>query len=106
MNKVDFLTSIGLNLKIMIAGFAGGLCNALVFRQTDPYTVVASVIVGTLSANYLGPLAFQMVGNWIGEPGSGFFVGLGGMALCQALVELAKKYKAPTGGTDETRHGP
>lgn len=87
----DVLAELGLNIQSVIAGFAGGVVHAFVFKQTGPWAVVGSVVVGALTANYLGEPASRQFGINIGA--SGFIVGLCAMAICQALVQAAKHYK-------------
>lgn len=86
-----FLAEIGLRVPDLVAGFMGGVVNALIFRKSDPWSFVASVVVGGLASNYLS----SPVGHYIGTtaPTTGFVVGLGGMALCQGIVEAAKSWR-------------
>ena len=55
------------------------------------------MVVGALTANYLGEPATKIIGT---SPGAtAFIVGLAGMAICQAIVEAAKRYRpAGVGG--------
>ena len=82
------LEDFGLNAKNLIAGFSGGVVHALVFRQTEPFGIVASVLTGTLTANFLSPVMSRYVGSWLGEGGCAFLVGLTAMALCQGMVAV------------------
>lgn len=96
-----FLVQIGINIQDALAGFAGGVVNAFVFKRSDPYSVIGSMVVGALTANYLsGP-----VGHYTGTSGgaAAFVVGLAGMAICQGIVEAAKMWKPfqPKGGADD-----
>jgi 3-hydroxy-3-methylglutaryl CoA synthase len=86
-----FLMQLGINVQDALAGFAGGVVNAFVFKRSDPYSVIGSMVVGAFTANYLsGP-----VGNYTGTSGgaAAFIVGLAGMAICQGIVEAAKAWK-------------
>lgn len=87
----DFLLNIGININNMIAGFAGGVVNAFVFKRVDPWSIVGSVVVGALTANYLTDAARSYMGT--SAPATGFIVGLGGMAICQGLVEALKRWR-------------
>lgn len=82
------LEDLGLNAKLLVAGFAGGVVHALVFKQRSPSGVIASVLTGTLTANFLAPVAEHYVGDWLGAGGSAFVVGLTAMAICQGVVGL------------------
>jgi len=83
----DFFSVIGINLKDLVAGFAGGVANAFVFKKSNPWAIIGSIVVGGLAANYLG----ATVGRLFGTSGglSAFVVGLAGMAICQGIVESA-----------------
>lgn len=99
----DSLVELGLRLPELIAGFAGGVVSALVVPQSSPVKLVSSVLVGALTANYLGAPAAAYLG--FTSPGAlgsaAFIVGLGGMAICQGIVEAIKRWR-PTvpGGTN------
>jgi hypothetical protein len=81
---VEFLTALGLDLKLIVAGFAGGVVHAFFFRQTDPYTVVGSIMSGVFAANYLAIGLAKLSGFSIGT--CGFVAGFGAMALTQGVV--------------------
>lgn len=86
-----FLISMGIKMPDLVAGFAGGVVNAFVFKRSDPVSIVGSMIVGALTANYLS----EPVGHYIGTSGgaAAFVVGLAGMAICQGIVEAAKSWR-------------
>jgi hypothetical protein len=86
-----WLLSIGVKMPDLIAGFAGGVVNAFVFKRADPASIVGSMIVGALTANYLS----ESVGHYLGTSGgaAAFIVGLAGMAICQGIVEAAKSWR-------------
>ncbi|HEY6022169.1 MAG TPA: hypothetical protein VIY48_20575 [Candidatus Paceibacterota bacterium] len=81
----DFLTSIGVHLQDLIAGFAGGVANAFVFKKSKPWAIIGSIVVGGFAANYLGSVVSKIFGTSGGT--SAFIVGLAGMAICQGIVE-------------------
>lgn len=82
------LEELGLNARLLIAGFAGGSVHAFLIKQKDPVVVVGSLISGAFTANYIGPTvaAIPHVGDWLGIGGAGFAVGVCWMTICQALV--------------------
>lgn len=87
----DFFTAMGIQLQDLVAGLSGGIVNAFVFKRSDPWSIIGSVVVGALTANYLsGP-----VGRYTGTTGgaAAFIVGLAGMAICQGIVQAAKQWK-------------
>lgn len=94
----DVLTELGIKLPDLVAGFAGGVVNAFVFARTTPVAIIGSVVVGTLTANYLGEPVSKYIGTGPGT--SAFLVGIGGMAFVQGLVEAMKRWQPlkPTGG--------
>jgi len=83
----DFLSIIGIHLKDLVAGFAGGVANSFVFKKSNPWAVIGSIVVGGLAANYLGPTLSRMLGTSDGF--TAFVVGLAGMTVCQKIVESA-----------------
>lgn len=83
----DFLSMMGIHLKDLVAGFAGGVANAFIFKKSNPWAIIGSVVVGGLAANYLGETVGRILGTSQGF--SAFVVGLAGMAICQGIVESA-----------------
>ncbi len=63
MNLEDW----GLNVVRLSAGFSGGVLHALLRKNIAPAAVVASVVAGTLTANYLGAAAGHYVPVWVGN---------------------------------------
>lgn len=78
----------GIDLKLIIAGFMGGVVHTFFFKQTDPYTVIGSVVSGMFTANFMGPVLANATGYSIGT--CGFVAGFGAMALCQGAVSAIK----------------
>lgn len=87
----SFLVQIGIKLPDLVAGFGGGVVNAIVFRRADPASIIGSMIVGALTANYLTEPVARYLGT--SQSASGFIVGLAGMAICQGIVEAAKSWR-------------
>lgn len=63
------------------------MVNAFVFKRATPAGVVGSVVVGALTAHYLGEKLSRFFGA------GAFITGLAGMALCQGLIETAKRWR-------------
>ena len=89
----DFLASIGLHIRDIVAGLAGGLINTILFRESKPWKIVGSIIVGGLAANYVGPPVAKFFGT--SPESSAFFVGLAGMAICRNLIKAAISWEPP-----------
>lgn len=92
----QILLELGIDIKLLVAGFCGGVVHTFVFKQTDPYTAIGSIIAGVFTANYVGMTAARLFN--ISEPFAGFAVGLSAMAVCQGIVAAAKQIKYLHGG--------
>ena len=88
---VTFLDSLGLRLPDLVAGLAGGAVNAVVFRRVNPWAAAGSMVVGGLTANYLGEPAAHVLS--LGNGAASFIVGVAGMALCQAIISAAQNWR-------------
>lgn len=87
----EFLQELGWNLQLALAGFWGGVVATLVFRQAKPIEAVSMVIVGFVTANYLGAVAVKYTG--FSELPTGFVVGLSGMTVCRGIVLAVQAVK-------------
>jgi len=92
----DMLTELGIRLPDLIAGIGGGVVNAVVFKRTHPFGFIGSIVVGAVTANYLGPTASQYLGTLSGA--GSFLVGLAGMVICQSIIAAAQKWRPTIGG--------
>lgn len=83
--------AIHLNLGNIVAGFFGGTVAAFALKRSDPYSIISSVVVGAIIANYLADL----FSRWTGTPEhvAAFLVGLGGMGIAQGAIEVVKKWR-------------
>jgi hypothetical protein len=87
----QYLAELGIGLQLIIAGFAGGVLNALIMGNSRPFAVVTSIVAGTLTANYLaGTLAAFMN---VSENAAAFLCGLTAMVLCQGILAAAKHWQ-------------
>ena len=101
------LAQIGVNLHDIVAGFAGGTLNSIIFKRSDPVSIISSMVAGALTANYLSEPIGHYIGTGTGP--SGFIVGLTSMAICQGIVEAARSWRPfPSNrtSTDENRTNP
>lgn len=87
----DLLADIGIKLPDLVAGFAGGVVNAFVFKRSQPWAIIGSVVVGALTANYTGEHLSKFLG--MGGGTGAFIAGLAGMALCQGLIDAARRWR-------------
>lgn len=97
------LEDLDLNAKLLVAGFAGGVVHAVVFKQTSPSAVIGSVLTGTLTANFLAPVASHYLGDWVNSGGCAFIVGLTAMAICQGVVGIVTARLKGIGGKDRAK---
>lgn len=81
---------IGINVRDLIAGTAGGTAAALAFKRAGAGAAVASVVVGALTASYMTAWMVKYIGDFAG--GAAFVVGLCSMAICQSLMSVVSKY--------------
>jgi len=98
--------ALHLNLANLVAGFAGGVVNAFVFKRAGSVAIIGSVVVGALTANYLATPAQHALALIPGMAGTtehvaAFLVGLGGMGLVQGIAKGISRYR-PTAPSGET----
>lgn len=84
----DWLMKFGFDLKILIAGLAGGIVHTFFFKQTDPYTVIGSILSGLLTANFIAPWVAELIK--VSPSTTGFILGFGAMSIMQGLVSMIK----------------
>lgn len=93
----DALTSLGLELKVLVAGFLGGLANVFFMKKVAAWQAVGSVFIGTVTAGYLTPIAIRVFGFDLGG-GASFVIGLCAMAICQGLFSIANRWSGDNNG--------
>ncbi len=82
---------MGVHPQDLIAGFAGGVSNIIVFQRVGPWA--GSIILGVLASGWLLDLVmytFNLSERLRGP--FGFIVGLCAMVICQGLVAAVKKW--------------
>lgn len=94
----DWLLSLNIKLSYLLAGTAGGIVRAFLIG-TSFYSACASVIIGTLTANYMTSSISQFYGSLLRvtvEPnfqhGVAFVIGLTAMLICEGLLRIARKW--------------
>ena len=90
MPEPGLLSEIGIKTQDIVAGLGGGIVNAIAFKRSDPLAVVSSMVVGAITANYLGEYGAKYTGT--SEGTAAFIVGLCGMILGPAIVAAAAKW--------------
>lgn len=95
----SLLVHLGIKVPDLVAGFGGGVVNAIVFKRSDPVSIVSSMVVGAVTANYLAEPFARYLGT--GQNVGGFLVGLAGMIICQGIVEGAKSWRPFGKGEDQ-----
>lgn len=85
---MSILDDLGLDVKMMLAGFSGGVTHQFFFGKRDFYSSLGSMIGGLFTANYLAP----SVAHYLGAPDApiGFIVGLTALIFCQGVVSLVR----------------
>jgi hypothetical protein len=92
----DTLRDLGVNIGLLAAGFAGSLVTVKKDGHKDWFTTLTSLLVGTLSANYLTPVVVDIFGmkNSNTQYAAAFlmgFLGLNGVELVMDRFKLRKK---------------
>lgn len=90
-DEPSFWVELGIRKSDLVAGFCGGIVAAFVLKRSDPWSIISSVVVGSLTASYLTDPIGKMIGTSGGT--TAFIVGLAGMAICQGIVEAAKTWR-------------
>ncbi len=88
-----FFQWIGVKPQDLIAGFAGGVGNIIVFQRVGWWSAVGSILLGTLAAGWLLDLVmltFNLSEKYRGP--FGFIVGLCAMVICQGIVASVAKW--------------
>jgi hypothetical protein len=93
MDLKQTLTELGINIGMSIGGFLGSL--VLVGRQEGASlrTQLFSILAGTLSANYLTPLAITLLGIELesAQFAMAFLIGFSGLRVVETLSNYFHK---------------
>lgn len=87
----------GIHARDFVMGMQGGIANILAFRRLKLTDIFASVIIGGLTANYLGSTVGELIARYLGTMASRetshdlgvYFVGLAGGVICRGIVDTA-----------------
>jgi len=97
-NNDDFHSSLlryGLDLGFLVSGFFGALILSLRNKKKSLAKSIASILAGTLSANYLTPLILNFAPASIQENGKyafAFIMGYMGLKGLEEIVEIFSAY--------------
>ena len=90
------LDDLGLDAARLSTGFLGGVAHVFTIRDFDLKVIGSSVVVGTLTANFLGPAAVYVAPKWLGNFAPIFIVGYCAILILQGVEifvrNLMKKY--------------
>jgi hypothetical protein len=75
----------GIHLEDFVIGVQGGIVFVWAFRQSRPRDVIASLVAGGLTANYLGP--WVALHTAFDRDLADYISGMVGMPFCQCVVE-------------------
>lgn len=81
---------LGLNAARLIGGFAGAVVHVFTIRKFEPLAAAGSVVVGTLTANFLGPAAQHIAPIWLGDYGPAFVVGYAAIVILQGVDAIIR----------------
>lgn len=84
------LDDLGLSAIRLIAGFAGSVVHIFTARKFDPLSVAGAAVVGTLTANFLGPAVQHFAPTWLGDFGGPFLTGYMAIVILQGLEKLVR----------------
>jgi Na+/proline symporter len=94
-------TDYGIDLGLLLAGFFGALILALSTKNQTPGKAITSILAGAICANYLTPIALNMMPDYIqhnGKYGTAFVMGFIGLKVLELLYEfVSKKIKSRKG---------
>ena len=77
----ETLRELGINIGLLVAGFAGSLMTVKKDGHKEWFTTVTSLLAGTLSANYLTPVVVNAIniGNSNSQYAAAFIMGFLGL---------------------------
>lgn len=79
---------LGLDFKVIVAGCSGGLSIVYALKKPEAWELMAGLVVGGLTANYVAP----SVSVWSGLPllMTAFWIGVAGKWICLAGLKYVK----------------
>jgi len=86
----DLWSILGIKPQDAVSGFAGGIVAAFVYPKAGIMPAVAAVVVGTLTATYVGPVFSQYIHKDLGSAAS-FLVGVCAMTIVKSMSDRVAK---------------
>lgn len=89
----DQLRELGINIGLLVAGFAGSLVTVKKDGHKDWFTTLTSLLAGTLSANYLTPVVvdFFSMKNSNTQYAAAFMLGFLGLHGVEFVIERFRR---------------
>jgi hypothetical protein len=89
----DTLRELGINIGLLVAGFAGSLVTVKKDGHKDWFTTATSLMAGTLSANYLTPLVVDAlkITNQNTQYATAFILGFLGLHGVEYVIDKIRK---------------
>jgi hypothetical protein len=89
----DTLRELGINIGLLVAGFAGSLVTVKKDGHKDWFTTATSLMAGTLSANYLTPLVVDALKmqNINTQYAAAFIMGFLGLHGVEYVIDKIRK---------------
>ena len=94
------MSDLGLNSKILLSGFAGGIVHTFFFGEKNIWAISGTIIGGMLTANYVGEFTASIA--HVPDTLGGFLVGLSAMIVCQGIMGMVKSRINSKGRGDES----
>ena len=89
MRKME---NLGLHDGLLIAGFAGGVCYVCAQQEKpDVRTIITSLIMGTIAANYVSQVASHYVGDGVPILCVAWGIGVGAKWVIRAVDNYVRK---------------
>jgi|SRR5882672_705137 len=100
----EFLTQLGVDPNIALAGFGGAVVNVLRMKVRNAMSVTATTVSGTLIAIYLGEPIAKAV-NFLPVIGTAFLVGYLGVLVLEYASSMLRQ-RLNSGSTPPKNGGP
>ena len=94
----EFLTQVGIDPNIALAGFSGAVVNVLFMRAKNAMSVTATAVSGTLIAVYLGEPIAKLV-NFLPTIATAFLVGYLGVQVLEHASSMLRQRINNSGST-------
>jgi hypothetical protein len=82
---------LGLDFDLIVAGCSGGLSIVYALKKPEAWELIAGLLVGGATANYITPVLTTFPGlSWVPILALGFCVGAGGKFIMKWLLQRWK----------------